>query len=1003
MPTDHTEKGFEQVIESHLLAHRYTRGDPAGFSPSLALDAATLVAFLKDTQPKAWGRLAAVYGADAATKVVQTIARDFDTRGMLDCLRHGVTDRGVKLRLAFFRPATGLNAETLALYDKNVLTVARQVRYSEKNGHLSVDVLLSLNGLPVATAELKNPFTGQTVEDAKKQYREDRDPREPLFGFKRRALVHFAVDPDEVYMTTRLEGKKTFFLPFNKGRAGGKGNPDNPSGYKTSYLWEEVWQRDRWLDILARFVHLEVKEERQGDRFVRKESVVFPRYHQLDAVRKLVAAAAANGPGRNYLIQHSAGSGKSNSLGWLAHRLSNLHDAGDRLVFDCVVVITDRKVLDRQLQNTIYQFEHAQGVVQRIDEDSAQLGAAISGGARIIITTLQKFSFVLDKVKEAPKRNYAILADEAHSSQTGESAGHLRRALAGDDGGDTWEPTGDEVEDEIMRTVKARGPQPNLSFFAFTATPKHKTLEMFGQPGPDGRPVPFHLYSMRQAIEEGFILDVLKNYVTYKAYYRLSKAVEDDPEVDRKKAVQAAARFVSLHPHNLAQKTEVMVEHFRLFTRHKIGGKAKAMVVTSSRKHAVRYKREFDRYLKEKGYDDIRVLVAFSGTVEDEGVEFTEPGMNKISMTELPDRFATDEYQILIVAEKYQTGFDQPLLHTMFVDKKLDGLQAVQTLSRLNRTCPGKEDTFVLDFVNEAEDIKESFKPFYEATEVEQCVDPHLLYELRHKLDGFQIYWKQEVEDFARVFFKPADRQREQDKGLLHKHIDPAVGRFKGEKVDRQVDFRHQLGTFLRLYAFLSQVVNFQDADLEKLYAFGRLLITKLTVEDDGCGPVLIEDEVRLAYYRLSKTYEGCVSLAPGDTAPVTGPTAVGTGRLKEADLARLSEIVEVLNEKFGTAFTRADQLWFDQVMEDMAQDEELADQARSNAEDQFKLVFDPKALAAVLARMERNETIANTFMTNEELREVALELMMQEVYGRLREETQPQPVGAEADVEGLS
>src|SRR5579884_358069 len=588
MPTDHTEKGFEQAIESHLLSHGYARGDASRFDPRLALDPHTLVGFLKDTQPKEWAKLSAIYGTEADAKVVQTIARDLDNRGLLDCLRHGVTDRGVKLRLAFFKPASGINPQTLALYGQNVLTVARQVHYSEKHGGLSVDLVLGVNGLPVATAELKNPFTGQTVEHARTQYR-DRDPREPLFQFKKRALVHFAVDPDEVFMTTRLDGKKTVFLPFNKGRAGGKGNPDNPDGWKTAYLWEGVWQRDGWLDILARFVQLEVKEERKGDKLVKTEGVIFPRYHQLQAVRRLLAASVASGPGRNYLVQHSAGSGKSNTIGWAANRLSTLHDEHDKLVFDAVVVITDRKVLDRQLQDTIYQFEHQQGVVQRIDEDSAQLATPINGGARIIITTLQKFSFVLDKVKEAPRRNYAIIVDEAHSSQTGESAGHLRRALAAESEPEQ-DSTGDEAEEEILRTVKARGPQKNLSFFAFTATPKHKTLEMFGQDGPDGRPVPFHLYSMRQAIEEGFILDVLKNYCTYKNYYRLTKTVEDDPEVDRKKAVQAAARFVSLHPHNLAQKTEVMVEHFRRVTRHKIGGKAKAMVVTSSRKHAVRYK-----------------------------------------------------------------------------------------------------------------------------------------------------------------------------------------------------------------------------------------------------------------------------------------------------------------------------------------------------------------------------------------------------------------------------
>jgi len=903
---------------------------------------------------------------------------------MLDCLRHGVTDRGVKLRLAFFRPATGMNPETLDLYGRNILSVTRQVRFSEKKPGLFLDVLLSLNGLPVATAELKNPFTGQTVEHAKKQYRTDRDPSEPLFQFKKRALVHFAADPDEAWMTTRMAGKDTHFLPFNKGRNGGKGNPDNPaSGWKTAYLWEEVWERDSWLDILARFVHLAVEEKVKDGKKVRKETIVFPRYHQLDAVRKLLAAAKAEGPGKNYLIQHSAGSGKSNSIAWLAHRLASLHDDRDRLSFDSIIVVTDRRVLDKQLQDTIYQFEHRQGVVQKIDEDSGQLAEALASGTRIVITTLQKFSFVLDKIKDLPRRNYALIVDEAHSSQTGESATNLRRVLAAtsleeaegkEDGGSA------DAEDEILKVIDARGPQKNMSFFAFTATPKHKTLEMFGRDGSDGKPVPFHLYSMRQAIEEGFILDVLTNYTTYKTYYKLSKAVEDDPEMDRTRATNAIARFVSLHPHNLAQKTEVMVEHFRNFTAKKIGGRGKAMVVTRSRLHAVRFKREFDKYLKDRGYSNTRALVAFSGAASDGGIDYTETGMNGFGERQLPERFDSDEHQILIVAEKYQTGFDQPLLHTMYVDKKLDGLQAVQTLSRLNRICPGKGDTFVLDFQNEAEDVLAAFKPFYEQTRIEDRVDPNLLYTLKHKLDGFQIYWAQEIEDFARVFFKPPGQQREQDKGLLHKCVDPAAGRFGGEPEERQVDFRHQLGTFLRLYSFLSQLVNFGDPDLEKLYAFGRLLITKLRI-DDGTGPLVLDDEVNLAYYRLTKTHDGSVALTPGEAATVSGPTDVGTGRAKEDDRARLSEIVEVLNERFGTDFTREDQLLFEQIVGDLKTDENLADQARNNSLDQFKLAFDPKGMAAVIARMERNEKISNQFMSNEDLRVLALDLMMKQVY----------------------
>ncbi len=993
MPVDHTEKGFEQAIESHLLGHGHSRGNPADFDPRLAIDRKTLVEFLTDSQPEDWSKLVAIYGAEAETKITENIARNLDQRGMLDCIRHGVSDRGVKLQLAFFRPATRMNPDTLALYQKNILTITRQVHYSEKDPNLSVDVVLGLNGLPVATAELKNPFTGQTVNNAIRQYRQDRDPREPLFRFKQRALVHFAVDPDEVYMTTRLAEKATFFLPFNKGRDGGKGNPDNlVSGWKTAYLWEEVWERDSWLDIIARFVHLEVKEAVKNGKKVRKESMIFPRYHQLDAVRKLLAAAKANGPGTNYLVEHSAGSGKSNTIAWEAHRLASLHDDNDNLIFDSIIVITDRRVLDKQLQDTIYQFEHKQGVVQKIDENSAQLAAAITAGTRIIITTLQKFSFVLDKIRDLPRRNYALIVDEAHSSQTGEAASNLRQVLAASSLEEAEKQEGEaeyDPEEEILKVMAARGPQKNMSFFAFTATPKHKTLAMFGRPGADGKPEPFHLYSMRQAIEEGFILDVLQHYTTYKTYYKLTKAIEDDPELDRKKATQAIARFVSLHPHNLAQKTEVMVEHFRNFTSKKIGGRAKAMIVTRSRLHAVRFKRAFDKYLKERGYDKLKALVAFSGTVNDGGIDYTEVGMNGFGERELPERFDTDEYQFLIVAEKYQTGFDQPLLHTMYVDKKLQGLQAVQTLSRLNRTCAGKEDTFVLDFQNEAEEVQESFKPYYEKTEIEKRVEPNLLFLLKNKLDGFQIYWLQDVEDFAKVFFKPPEKQREQDKGLLHKCIDPAVGRWKKEPEERQVDFRHQLGTYLRLYSFLSQMVDFRDPALEKLYAFGRLLITKLNL-DDGDGPLLLDDEVKLSYYRLTKTHDGSASLSPGDTSTVTGPTDVGTGRPIEEDNAPLSQIVEVLNERFGTDFTSEDQLFFDQVVGDLKKDNELGDQAKSNTMEQFKLAFDPKGMQAVLARMDRNEGISNQFMSNEQLRVLALELMMQQVYQHFQEGAQP-------------
>jgi type I restriction enzyme R subunit len=989
--TIHTERRFEEAIEHSLLTQGgYAKTPSSEFDPSLALFSSVLVGFLEETQPDQWARLAEQYGDDVERRVVATVARAADQFGLLHVLRHGVTDRGIKLELAFFKPASGLNPETLRLYGLNRLTIARQVHYSPRNPAQSVDVVLALNGLPVATAELKSQFTRQTYAHAIQQYKE-RDPRDPLFGFKRRALVHFAVDPDLVSMTSRLEGPATRFLPFNKGRDRGAGNPDNPQGYKTAYLWQEVWARDCWLDILARFVHLQVETEKDPDtgREQQSEKLVFPRYHQLDAVTRLIEAAKEAGPGRNYLIQHSAGSGKSNSIGWLAHRLASLHGTDDRPVFDGVVVITDRRVLDKQLQDVIYQFEHQSGVVERITGERAAKGAelstALNAGKRIVVVTLHSFGSTAMMVDSLEGRRFAVIVDEAHSSQTGEGAATMKRILSGQE--DEQEAEAEETnEDRIIRAIQARGPQPNLSFFAFTATPKKRTLELFGARGPDGLPQPFHEYSMRQAIEEGFILDVLKHYTTYRAYYRLEKSIEDDPEVDKRRALRAIARFMSLHPHNLAQKTEVMVEHFRAHTRHKIGGRAKAMVVTRSRLHAVRYFQHFRRYLKKNGYHDMGVLVAFSGTVIDpEGGEHTEPGMNGFGERELPDRFARDDAHVLIVAEKYQTGFDQPLLHTMYVDKKLDGINAVQTLSRLNRTHPGKDDTFILDFVNEAEEIREAFKPFYEVTEIDAPTDPNQIYTLRTKLDEFQYYWWQEVEGFAEVFYRPKQRQAQTDQARLHAFVDPAVSRFKDEPNDeRREAFRSLLVGYLRMYALLSQMVDYLGPEFEKLYSFGRLLRTKLPRRERE-GELELDGDVALAYYRLSITSEGDRSLQAGNQEPVSGAAEVGTSRPKDDQRSPLSEIISTINDRFGTDWKSEDRLLFDQVVEDLTQDDELGEQARANDLDNFKHVFDPKALDAFIQRMERNNGIASQVLNNRQMLKAVMAAMMREVYHRAR------------------
>ncbi|HNS41242.1 MAG TPA: DEAD/DEAH box helicase family protein, partial [Taishania sp.] len=854
-------------------------------------------------------------------------------------------------------------------------------------------------GLPIATVELKNQFSGQNVSNAQKQYAFDRDQTEPIFQFKKRALVHFAVDTDECYMTTKLAGTNTRYLPFNLGDQNGAGNPLNQNGYRTAYLWETIWAKDSFMDIIGRFMHLSVEEIKIGGVKKIKETLIFPRLHQLQVVRELTQDARKHGAGKNYLIQHSAGSGKSNSIAWLSYRLSSLHNDQNERIFDSVIVITDRKVLDSQLQNTIYQFEHKEGVVQKIDKDSQQLANAISTGSNIIITTLQKFPFILDKIGALEARKYAVIIDEAHSSQGGEASKKMKEVLSAksleeaaaqelDSGLD------EDAEDQIRKSMEARGQQQNLSFFAFTATPKNKTVEVFGTPDKNGIPKPFHLYSMKQAIEEGFILDVLKHYTTYKTYYKLTKDIENDPNVNKKAASRAIGRFMSLHPHNLSQKTEVMVEHFRNVVAKKIGGQAKAMVVTSSRLHAVRYKEEFDKYIAEHHYSDIKTLVAFSGKVMydtyPEGV--TEAELNGFKEKELPKRFATDEYQLLLVADKYQTGFDQPLLHTMYVDKKLSGVKCVQTLSRLNRTCAGKDDTFILDFVNEADAILESFQPYYELTTVQETTDPNRLYDLKTEIEKAQVIWKSEVDNFCNVYFKDVQILSKNDQGKLNSYIDPAVDRYKklpeettqGDVVVdvSQENFKHALQSFVRIYSFLTQIMPFSDVELEKLYAYSRYLHKKLPKKNQS-ERFQLNDEVSLEYYRLQKVAEQQILLEPKGEYGLEGINNAGI-RMTKDEKAALSEIITVINKRFGTEFTVADKLLFDQIEEDMVADKQLAAQAKSNSIENFKYGFKEIAIDKFISRMDQNQDIFTRMMNDQDFNGLVMDYLLKKVYGRL-------------------
>ena len=1019
----HTEIRFEEAIEQNLVANGgYQVGSPDGYDPELGMFPDEVLAFVADSQPKRWQSLVDLQGEKAGDVLLASLVKELASKHVLHVLRHGFKCFGKTYRLANFAPNTGMNPEAAEAYAKNRLQVIRQVAFQSVKKHPDgkskkciLDLVLSVNGLPVVTMELKNPMTGQTVEHAIKQYKYDRDGRDLIFKFKERALVHFAVDPDQAYMATKLAGKETFFLPFNQGHGNGAGNPPSPEGkYRTSYLWEEVLARDSLMDILARFLHLQVEEKQvvtnKGIKRRKKETMIFPRYHQLDAVRKLVSSSKTQGSGHNYLVQHSAGSGKSNSIAWLAHRLSSLHNADDQKVFDTVVVITDRRVLDQQLQNTIYQFEHKQGVVQKIDENTQQLAKSLSGGVPIVISTIQKFPFITQAMETLAKKGegveldtsgkrFAVIVDEAHSSQSGETAMELRKVLnkGGIDSAIAEEfldveedGLSEEAKKELLREMLKRPRQPNISFFAFTATPKFKTQAIFNEPDPATNAPPFHHYSMRQAIDEGFIMDVLENYTTYKTYYGLIKSIEDDPEVPKKKAAKALARFMSLHPHNIGQKVEVIVEHFRTHTRHRIGGRAKAMVVTGSRLHAVRYKLAFDQYLKDKGYTDIKSLVAFSGSVSDDEFpdkSFTEVGLNQgIKESELPQKFASEEFQVLLVAEKYQTGFDQPLLHTMYVDKRLSGIQAVQTLSRLNRTTDGKEETFVLDFFNEPGEIYESFKPYYEATPPGEATDPHQLYDLQHRIEEWKVFEETEVNAFCEVWFRNRHEPTATDHQKINAILDQAVERYKELDEEDQELFKGQLVSFRNLYAFMAQIIPYQDSGLEKLYTYGRFLLSKFPRGTDD--PVFeLDDDVALKFYRLQKISEGSIDLTAGEADPLKGPTEVGTGKSHEDEIT-LSSLIEKLNERFGTEFTPADQLFFDQVKETALNNETLKEAANANTMENFSYVFDKMLEGLFIERMEGNEEIFAKVMNDDKFRDVAKDHLLKQVYGKLRQNT---------------
>ncbi len=976
------EKRFESDIEAFFLspAGGYEKGTDT-YDPKLGLYVNTLIDFIQKTQPKEWARFENANKVDTVRKFCNAFNNACDMDGLISVLRHGFKHRGIRFNVCFFKPESSLNQLAAAQYARNHVACYRQWFYSADN-HNSVDMVLVLNGIPVFAFELKNQYTGQTVDNAKAQWMYDRDPRDICFQFNKRILGYFAVDHTEVWMTTQLAGKNTFFLPFNQGsngagRDGGKGNPANPNGYPTAYLWEQVFQKDSMMDILQKFIHLQKTEEKKlqpdgTEKVTKKQRLIFPRYHQLDVVRKLISHVSEYGAGHNYLIQHSAGSGKSNSIAWTAYRLASLHDKDNNAVFSSVIVVTDRTVLDAQLQETISGFDHTLGAVETIGEDknSRDLRDAINAGARIIVTTLQKFPVIYQEVENVKGRNYAIIVDEAHSSQTGSSALKLKAALA-----DTEEALREyaeiegkaeeeiDPEDKLVQELLTHGRHKNLSFFAFTATPKGTTLEMFGTEYEDGSFHPFHIYSMRQAIEEGFILDVLQNYMTYDTCFRIAKTIEDNPEVPGSRAAKVIRKFEQLHPYNISQKAQIIVETYLGTTRHKIGGRGKMMIITSSRLAAVRYYHECKRYIEEKGYDDVGILVAFSGSVKDGEEEYTEPKLNTrkdgshIGESQTKAEFH-ENFHMLIVAEKYQTGFDEPLLHTMIVDKKLRGVKAVQTLSRLNRTCPGKTDTFVLDFINTREDIQEAFQPFYQETLLEREVNADLLYQVQKQLRGYSLYSDNDINAFADEYFSYG-KQDSRSMGRMTSILKPVADRYNSLKPDERYQFRRLCRNMIKWYGYISQVVRMFDKELHMEYVFLSYLLG--LIPPDEVQPIDLDGKMRLEYYKLQKTFEGSISLK--EEAGIYTP-AGATSVSKPEEKQPLDEIIEKINEQYKGAFTDADKVLISTLRTKLLNDIKLQAMAKTSDPQIFNESIFPKAFgtAAQDSYMEAQDTYASLF-----------------------------------------
>lgn len=983
-----TEKEYQHYIMDELVKHGYViRNAKTDYDRAFAMDRGMLFKFLQNTQPEAMDALTKIYKDKTEDTVISFLNAEMtkERGSLLNVLKNGIEISNQKLNLLYRKPATTFNKEANRLYNENIFSVMEEVVISDKE---RIDLVIFVNGLAVISMELKCNHAKQSYHDAITQYRTERDPKNRLFRFKAGCLVNFAMDLDEVYMATKLDGESTFFLPFNMGNGtgieAGAGNPIFKDKYSVSYMWEDILTKDTLVELITQFVFIDRTEEKDEDtgRKKIKEKLIFPRFHQLDVIRKLLADIYVNKSSLNYLIQHSAGSGKTNSIAWLAHRLTSLHDADQKIIFDKIIIVTDRVVVDRQLQKAVTGMEHKSGLIRVMDEKctSADLADALSGNTKIIATTIQKFPYIVDNVKNMQNRTFAVIIDEAHSSTSGKDMAAVTKALSAGEDEDM------DVEDMLVDEIRRSGKQNNVSIFAFTATPKATTLQQFGRLNDKGQYQAFHVYSMKQAIEEGFILDVLQNYVEYNTFYHINKKILDDPEMKTSDAKRQIARFIKLHETNIAQRIEIIIEHFRTTVMNELGGKAKAMVITSSREEAVKYKLAFEDYIKRKNYNDIKALVAFSGKLKlkNDDTEYSEAMMNGFSEDKLTREFDKDDYQVLLVANKYQTGFDQPKLCAMYVLKKLKNVAAVQTLSRLNRICPPyTKKTFILDFVNTCEDMEKAFAPYYTTTLLSNTVTPQTIYELEAKVDGFYVVDPADIEDFSQLLYSGEITSK--IKTRLNFLLNKSVKQLEKYDVPKQREFITNVRHFIRFYEFLIQVTCFEDVELHKKYVYLTHLEARLNIGDKG-GGYNLDGKLQATNFVQKKEKETKNTKITG--APVVKLPVPGDGSITEAAKEKLSQIIEEINSKMGTKFdTDVAVKSMLQIKDLMMKSDSLKTSAKNNTEADFKDSFYSNVDDALIDGLEQNQDFYTLLLNNDEVKRNVLDIFVPEIYNMMRKE----------------